>query len=80
VKDNGCGMTEEQLQNLFKPFYTTKEKGTGLGLVIVKKLLAAMNGSIKISSLKDVGTTIDIIVPRQKIEIAREANNAMANV
>jgi PAS domain S-box-containing protein len=80
VKDNGCGMTEEQLQNLFKPFYTTKEKGTGLGLVIVKKLLAAMNGSIKISSLKGIGTTIDIMVPRQKIEVAHDAKNVMVNV
>ena len=80
VKDSGCGMTEEQLQNLFKPFYTTKEKGTGLGLVIVKKLLTAMNGSIKISSLKGVGTTIDIIVPRQKMEAAYEDRNVLANV
>ncbi len=80
VKDNGSGMAEEQLQNLFKPFYTTKEKGTGLGLVIVKKLLAAMKGSIKISSMKGVGTTIDIIIPRQKIEVAREAENVIVDV
>ncbi len=80
VKDNGCGMTEEQVQNLFKPFYTTKEKGTGLGLVIVKRLIAAMHGSIKISSLKGAGTTIDIIVPRKKIGASREAKIVAVNV
>ncbi len=66
VEDNGCGMNEEQLKCLFRPFYTTKAKGTGLGLVIVKKLLAAINGEIKILSRKDIGTTIDVIVPGSK--------------
>ncbi|MGE5174387.1 MAG: two-component system sensor histidine kinase NtrB [Betaproteobacteria bacterium] len=65
VEDNGWGMSEEQLHNIFKPFYTTKEHGTGLGLVIVRRLLAAMNGSIEVSSHKDVGTTMDITIPRE---------------
>ncbi len=37
IADNGCGMTQEQQKNLFKPFYTSKSHGTGLGMVIVKK-------------------------------------------
>ncbi len=65
VEDNGWGMSEEQLHNIFKPFYTTKEHGTGLGLVIVRRLLDAMNGSIEVSSRTDVGTTMDIIIPRE---------------
>jgi C4-dicarboxylate-specific signal transduction histidine kinase len=60
VADNGCGIAEDRMKNLFKPFYTTKEHGTGLGLVIVKKMLARMNGTIYIESRKDEGTSVDI--------------------
>lgn len=60
VEDNGCGMTDEEQKALFKPFYTTKAKGTGLGLVIVKKMLTMMKGSIEISSRKYFGTIVDI--------------------
>ncbi len=63
VEDNGCGMSEEQVKNLFRPFHTTKARGTGLGLVIVKKLLAALKGSITVSSLRNTGTTVDITIP-----------------
>ena len=66
VKDNGAGISMKEQANLFKPFYTTKVHGTGLGLVIVKKMLAGMNGIIEIRSEKNVGTTIDIIIPGAK--------------
>lgn len=56
-------MTEKQQQDLFKPFYTSKPHGTGLGLVIVKKMLARMNGEIEISSLLGQGTTVSIYLP-----------------
>ena len=41
VSDNGCGMTSEQLTNVFHPFVTSKEHGTGLGLPIVRKIVTA---------------------------------------
>lgn len=63
IEDNGCGMTEKQQQALFKPFYTSKPRGTGLGLVLVKKMLSKMNGEIKITSRKDEGTNVDIYLP-----------------
>jgi PAS domain S-box-containing protein len=63
IADNGCGMTEKQQQDLFKPFYTTKPQGTGLGLVIVKKMLTKMEGEIKVTSQKDKGTIVDIYLP-----------------
>jgi PAS domain S-box-containing protein len=66
VNDNGAGISMEEQANLFKPFYTTKVNGTGLGLVIVKKMLAGMNGIIEIRSEKNVGTTMDIIIPGEK--------------
>jgi PAS domain S-box-containing protein len=63
VEDNGCGMTEEQQSKLFKPFYTTKPHGTGLGMVIIKNMLTKMNGTIEIESCKDEGTSVEINLP-----------------
>lgn len=63
ISDNGCGMTEEQVQNLFIPFNTSKKDGTGLGLVIVKKMLAFMSSTINIKSIHKMGTTVQIIIP-----------------
>jgi signal transduction histidine kinase/DNA-binding response OmpR family regulator len=63
VMDNGCGISKEDMQNIFKPFFTSKSHGTGLGLVIVKKMVSKMFGSITIESLKDKGTTVSIFFP-----------------
>jgi len=63
VEDNGSGMTEQQQCNLFKPFYTTKSHGTGLGLVIVQKLLIAMKGTIAVRSRSYAGTLVEITIP-----------------
>jgi C4-dicarboxylate-specific signal transduction histidine kinase len=63
VKDNGCGMAEDKVMDLFKPFYTTKANGTGLGLVIVKKMITRMNGTIAIESRRDSGTVVTISLP-----------------
>ena len=63
VDDNGKGISEADLHNLFKPFFTSKATGTGLGLVIVKKMLLAMNGRIGIESYQGMGTTVTISFP-----------------
>jgi signal transduction histidine kinase len=63
VEDNGVGIPAEDQKNLFKPFYTTKPNGTGLGLVIAKKMLAKMNSRIGIESRKEVGTKVTISIP-----------------
>ncbi len=63
VIDNGCGMSSEQKKDLFKPFLTSKVGGTGLGLVIVKKMLSKMNCTIDIESRINVGTTVTISIP-----------------
>lgn len=69
VSDNGMGMSAEELQKILQPFYTTKSHGTGLGLVIVKKMLLKMNSSIKIESCKGKGTTISMSIPEaQNVE------------
>ncbi len=63
IRDNGCGMTEKEQRMLFRPFVTSKKHGTGLGLVLVKKMLTKMNGGISITSQPDVGTAVDILIP-----------------
>lgn len=66
IIDNGCGMPDELIENAFKPFFTTKLHGTGLGLVISKKMLGQMNCDIKVQSEKGVGTTITLTMPKAK--------------
>lgn len=66
VKDNGCGIPDEYKNNLFKPFFTTKSHGTGLGLVIVQKMLATMQCHIEIDSRRREGTTAVISIPSEK--------------
>jgi len=63
IEDNGAGMDEHIVRNLFRPFFTTKPKGTGLGLVIAKKMLSKMNCSISAKSQKEKGTCMEIIIP-----------------
>ncbi|MCJ8012959.1 PAS domain S-box protein [Paenibacillus sp. KQZ6P-2] len=61
--DNGCGMSQELLSRLGEPFYTTKEKGTGLGLLISNKIIKDHQGSINITSEINKGTIVDITLP-----------------
>lgn len=63
VSDNGRGMNTTERQNLFRPFYTSKPHGTGLGLVIIKKMLAKMNSTIRIESSSGWGTTVSMSLP-----------------
>ena len=63
IEDNGCGMTIDQQEKLFKPFYTSKPHGTGLGMVIIKNMLSKLGGTIEVESRKDVGTSVEITMP-----------------
>jgi signal transduction histidine kinase/ABC-type amino acid transport substrate-binding protein len=63
VSDNGCGMDETELENIFNPFYTTKESGTGLGLYIITTEIEKLNGKITASSNMGIGTTFHIELP-----------------
>jgi signal transduction histidine kinase len=60
VEDDGSGMSADTLGNLFRPFYTTKTKGTGLGLVIAKKMMTKMGGTIEAESAPGAGTTMSL--------------------
>ncbi|MBN2531508.1 MAG: PAS domain S-box protein [Spirochaetales bacterium] len=68
IKDNGKGIEKEDLEKIFNPFFTTRSKGTGLGLTICKELIKLHNGTIEIQSRKGQGTTVKITLPLIGIE------------
>lgn len=64
-KDNGIGMDEITLKSIFNPYYTTKPNGTGLGLAISNSIIEMHGGFIQVESLKKVGSTFIIYLPRK---------------
>ena len=63
VADTGGGVPQEQINRIFEPFYTTKKKGTGLGLMIVQRIVRAHGGRIELESQVGRGTTFRIWLP-----------------
>jgi PAS domain S-box-containing protein len=63
VTDTGGGIPQEQLNRIFEPFYTTKKKGSGLGLMIVQRIVRAHGGRIEVESQVGRGTTFRIWLP-----------------
>ncbi|MDA7026218.1 ATP-binding protein [Bacillus sp. CLL-7-23] len=63
VKDNGEGIPKEMMEKIFQPFITSKEKGTGLGLVVCKRIISMYKGTIHIESEQRKGTTVTIKLP-----------------
>ncbi len=69
IADNGVGLTPQQLDQLFKPFYTSKPHGTGLGLVITRKLVTKMNGTVELRPGPAGGceaiVTLEAVAPKE---------------
>jgi signal transduction histidine kinase len=63
VSDNGEGMTEEHLQQVFEPFFTTRKEGIGLGMALVQQIVDEHDGHIECQSTKDKGSTFTIFLP-----------------
>ncbi len=63
IADSGCGIPSDKLQEVFKPFYTTKDKGTGLGLTIAHRIVEVHGGLIEVESEEGNGTTFRISLP-----------------
>lgn len=63
IQDNACGMSEDTVAHLFEPLFTTKLKGIGLGLPIVKEIIDAHQGKISVTSKENIGTIFTIELP-----------------
>jgi nitrogen fixation/metabolism regulation signal transduction histidine kinase len=77
IADNGAGFPEALMQRAFEPYVTTKPKGTGLGLVIVKKIIEEHGGSVAIANVKPHGARVTLTFPTQAA--ARAAPPAVVN-
>ncbi len=66
VTDTGCGMTTEEVERIFNPEYTTKEKGLGLGLPLAHEIVRGHGGEIRVLSRKGQGTTFEILLPKER--------------
>ena len=63
IKDNGIGISQENKEKIFEPYFTTKSYGSGLGLMIVYKIIKEHMGDIKVASMEGVGTAFSMILP-----------------
>ena len=63
IRDNGCGIPADKIGRIFNPFFTTKEKGTGLGMAISKKIVEAHEGTIDVVSEPGRGTEFVVTLP-----------------
>ena len=75
-RDNGCGISEDNLANLYDPFFTTKPpgKGTGLGMFIAYTEIENLGGDIAVESAVGQGTTFRITIP-DAVQQVQEDNN-----
>ena len=65
--DQGSGISKERIKRIGEPFYSTKEKGTGLGLMISYKIIKEHGGRMNVSSTVNIGTTVEIILPVKQL-------------
>ncbi|APG23601.1 MAG: ATP-binding protein [Syntrophotalea acetylenica] len=66
IQDNGPGIPEDQIDRIFTPFFTTKTRGCGLGLAICQKIINEHQGSLRVNSRPDQGTTFTISLPLKR--------------
>jgi two-component system sporulation sensor kinase B len=64
IKDHGIGMTKEQIDRLGTPFYSLKESGTGLGMLVSYQIIRSFNGKIQVNSEKGLGTEFIVLIPQ----------------
>jgi signal transduction histidine kinase len=74
VKDTGKGIPPEKLANLFRPFYTTKGGGTGLGLSLSRRIVESHEGAIEVASTPGEGTEFTVRLPMRKVPLKEAAS------
>ncbi len=67
IEDTGIGISKENMKKIFNPFFTTKDKGTGLGLPIVRKIIEGHQGTIDVESQEGSGTKVIIHLPKKQL-------------
>jgi len=70
VQDTGKGMSEDVQEKIFHPFYTTKDKGTGLGLAVINKIITDHHGTITVDSAAESGSTFTVRLPKKAADAA----------
>lgn len=63
IRDNGCGIEQDQLDQIFQAFHTTKQEGTGLGLSLSKRIIEAHHGTLTVTSAPEKGSTFTVFLP-----------------
>lgn len=76
VSDTGIGLKTEQIEQVFEPFYTTKDHGTGLGLSLTKSIVESHGGSITLEENADSGVTARIFLPERMSDKGKESHEA----
>jgi PAS domain S-box-containing protein len=66
VRDRGPGIPPERIDTIFKPFYTTRSQGTGLGLAVVKKVVESHGGTVEVSNLPEAGAEFRVYLPLRR--------------
>jgi signal transduction histidine kinase len=67
ISDTGCGMAVDEIERIFSPEYTTKEKGVGLGIPLASEIIRGHGGEIRVISRKGEGTTFEVVLPRERL-------------
>ena len=75
VADNGRGISPELLPNIFRPFFTTKGDGTGLGLSLARRIIEDHQGRIDVTSAVGKGTTFSVVLPAQRASCSQTATS-----
>ena len=69
VRDHGSGISEQDMAHIFEPFFSTKKQGTGLGLAMVRGILAQHSGTVEIRSTVGMGTSVSMVWPRGDVSV-----------
>ena len=69
MRDTGKGISSADLEHVFRPFFTTRENGSGLGLPLSRQIIVAHDGDIWIESVPDRGTSVFVRLPAATAEV-----------